>query len=233
MVPYDFYFLSLPMCNMDTRILFIFIFINFLRYLPNEFFSALSSGAALEGVELIEYFNDVINPLYAWRPNDIVFIDAIDVAIQGETFKVRPGGSMYWSRHFVASVKQAGFTYTEYPDDSQRILLEYYSFTYSNRTLTQSFGTPAMSYLKKENVISFVNNPVSIPHLIFFTYDTRIWQYLSYVISIMLSQIWSHTTGDYTAQIEIENRPTTVSGVYISRWFVKCNLNIRVSFELL
>jgi hypothetical protein len=83
--------------------------------------------------------------------------------------------------------------------DKQRILISYYSYTYSNRTLTQTFNNPAVEYLKTEGYVSFVENP-----------------------------IWEHTVGDYDYFIEVENRQATVNGQLIDRFFVKGMVGINV-----
>jgi len=59
------------------------------------------------GIELAQMVRNQ-EPLNIWLP-DLFLTTAKEVNVLDETIRVRPGGSMFWSRHIVATIQENGF----------------------------------------------------------------------------------------------------------------------------
>lgn len=61
-----------------------------------------------DGLELSYFLRDDDQPLRIWMP-DIYFNNGKESHVLVETVRLRPGGMIFWSRHFVATLQQSLF----------------------------------------------------------------------------------------------------------------------------
>lgn len=170
------------------------------RWSIPEMWQYVKPAMANEGITITDLVR-ASNPLQLWL-SDNTFYDETESTILVEAIRFKPGGSMYWTRHFVMTIAQPGFDYTKYPLDSQEIVIRISPYTYSTAFVKMAWGTPAVLYVRAK--------PDSTPNL-------------------MLNQIWSHKYGDYKTEVYVAQTPTTVNGVIIQRSFEFSFLNITIT----
>lgn len=132
----------------------------------------MTDNVAREGIELY-YLTLSEEPLTLWRP-DLEFQDFIEINVGDEqSFKLRQGGEMYWSRHVNIILKQPEMNLDKYPLDKQEIIMRFLSYGLSANFMRVEFQDPPVTYVTDEHgTASLSQNPV-----------------------------WLHTVGDYSSQI--------------------------------
>eukprot|EP01035_Chromulina_nebulosa_P020776 gene20776-26936_t len=73
-----------------------------------------------------------------WLP-DIYFPDAVDQEVTNYLLRLHPGGYMEWSRHFTITLLENSFTYQDYPNDEQTIVIRYNSYGLNSSYLVINF----------------------------------------------------------------------------------------------
>mmetsp|Transcript_24513 Transcript_24513/g.22271 ORF Transcript_24513/g.22271 Transcript_24513/m.22271 type:complete len:546 (+) Transcript_24513:42-1679(+) len=73
-----------------------------------------------------------------WLP-DIFFPDAVDQQVTNYLLRLHPNGYMEWSRHFTITLLENSFTYQDYPNDEQTIVIRYNSYGLNSSYLVIQF----------------------------------------------------------------------------------------------
>jgi hypothetical protein len=99
---------------------------------PTEMWASMSPETLVEGIELTQYVRTQGTPLNIWLP-DTYALEAISVTTQAEQLHLSPDGSVWWSRHIFADMKQGQMSLKDYPMDSQQFIINFESYGYDTR----------------------------------------------------------------------------------------------------
>jgi hypothetical protein len=99
---------------------------------PEEMWNHINPKLGAEGIELTQYVRTDGNPLNLWLP-DTYAVEAISSEKQSELIHLFPNGSLWWSRHLVAVLKQGQMSLKNYPMDNQEFIIAFESFGYDTR----------------------------------------------------------------------------------------------------
>ena len=138
----------------------------------SNLFDALNSNLGGEGIDLTDYYklDQQKFPLAIFTPT-IQFIDSDDTVEHAQAIRILPDGTMFWSRHISITVFQPRFDYSEYPLDSQVIIIRTEPYNYPDTMM--SVHLPS-----SPKVFSFDASPISSNDFttdsISYYYDPRI-----------------------------------------------------------
>ena len=162
------------------------------------------------GIEIIKLYEDFRLPLRIWRP-DLSFVDARSMDVTAESFRIKPNGVIYWSRHLTLTISQCQFNYTTYPLDSQSLLVRYQSYAYPSTLLNINFADPPMQLYSdgtKANV-----------------YENALWSYVSYSSSII--------TNIHQNTVTSKSKPFDCATVYLLISRRSMGILLRLVFPIL
>eukprot|EP01038_Epipyxis_sp_PR26KG_P013293 gene13293-17810_t len=149
------------------------------RFNITNLFSNVNSYVATNGIEISQYFYDQNVPLNIWRP-DIHFIDEADMFLIQESLRLKDKGVIYWSRHIRLTLIQAGFEYSKYPLDTQKVQIRFESYSLEHNLL----------------MINFVDPPIDLYRIGYNVNDTGL-------ANIMKNKGW--IWNGYTANVELHD----------------------------
>lgn len=111
------------------------------------------------GFEIYSMTEDENDMLRLWVP-DLMFEQLVDLNIFANTMKIFPNGKLYWSRLVTVRLAQPGFDYSDYPMDSQGIVISTMSYGLASVHLTQILADPPVDYNKDANGYTFKQHPI-------------------------------------------------------------------------
>jgi hypothetical protein len=95
-----------------------------------------------------------------WFP-DVYFPDALSMDVTSQLVRLHPGGSMEWSRHVSVTMLEPEFSYENYPNDVQDIILRFQSYGLSTDYTLIAFKNPPVVLFKTyTGGFSFTMNPI-------------------------------------------------------------------------
>jgi hypothetical protein len=113
-------------------------------YLP-QIWNYLNPEAAEDGIVITPYLLNSNNALDIWTP-DFYFVDSTNQEIIAEAMKLRPNGSIYWTRHFVITLAQPAMNFVSFPLDNQNFSIRFQSYAYDSKILGIQFTDPPIVY---------------------------------------------------------------------------------------
>ncbi|KAJ3009885.1 UNVERIFIED_CONTAM: Gamma-aminobutyric acid receptor subunit rho-1 [Siphonaria sp. JEL0065] len=70
-----------------------------------------------------------VDPKYVWKPDIYFYNEAQPMAAQDSVLKLKPDGTLFWSRHF-SMVMNADFNMRDFPFDTQKLSFQLISYSY-------------------------------------------------------------------------------------------------------
>ena len=123
------------------------------------FFFDFSQGLAIAPL----VFTDGDLNLNLWLP-DLQFMDQVDSILVSQSLKLKPKGSISWSRHISLVLTQPQFHYEKYPMDSQNITIRFASPSLANTFVAVRFERPPVAYINapypNEDKYNFPQNSI-------------------------------------------------------------------------
>eukprot|EP01040_Poterioochromonas_malhamensis_P002945 gene2945-3132_t len=115
------------------------------RYNITQLFPYLDNATAANGIEISQLYYSQANPLEIWRP-DLHFVDAQEVDVMAESFRIKQQGVIYWTQHLSITLSQPEFDYHNYPLDQQSAWFRFESFSYPMNLLRIGFVNPPVQF---------------------------------------------------------------------------------------
>ena len=137
------------------------------RFNISQLFPYLGNATRENGIEISQMYDSQSQPLVIWRP-DVHFVDAQNVDMIAESFRIKEHGVLYYSRHLSLTLSQSSFNYRNYPLDKQTAEFRFESYSYPINLMNLNFVNPPVQFYQspKSKTQSFWLNPL--------------WQYDSY-----------------------------------------------------
>lgn len=131
-----------------------------------------------EGLDITNYIRDIQNPLLYWLP-DIAFYQVLDMNMVAELIKVYQNGTLYWSRHVVATFAEPAISFEAYPLDQQNfsIVMQSYAFDINFLTLTQ-YANPITYNGDVQNGVNYIQ-------------ENQLWTYEDYSYYTVIENLGS------------------------------------------
>ncbi len=114
-------------------------------YIP-EMWSYINPEAHIDGLVITPFVENSNEALNLWLP-DFYFLDASSQDLIVQTIKLRPNGTIYWSRHFVVTLAQQTMNFVNFPLDSQNFSIRFQSYAYDSKLLRIQMVNPAVVLL--------------------------------------------------------------------------------------
>eukprot|EP01038_Epipyxis_sp_PR26KG_P016287 gene16287-22184_t len=172
------------------------------RWFIPDLFNHLNPEALLEGLDITQYVRNT-NQLNIWL-SDLVFYQSTDVTMIAELIKLYPNGTIYWSRHLLATFSQPQMSFKTYPLDNQNFSFVIQSYAFDNKFIKcLLYGSPV--------ILNEDSQQYNKPYL----KQNQIWTYL-----------------DYTAYIQEDLLPSpynpsrTYSTIYLNLKFQRQSLGV-------
>jgi hypothetical protein len=135
-------------------------------YLP-EMWSYINPEAQIDGLVITPYILNSNDPLNIWMP-DFYFPDSAEQELVVQTVKLRPNGTIYWSRHLVITLSQPAMSFINFPLDTQNFSIRFQSYAYDSKLLSIVFPSPAVVFLTDPQN----NNKANIAMNVLWDYET-------------------------------------------------------------